>query len=267
MTAGVLIFAFNNEHIDYVAMAAWSSRNIHRHLKVPVCVVTDSEHVPASYDFDHVIRCAPEGKHWRHFSDIADPCTWYNGNRVDAYQLSPWDHTLVLDADYVVASDQLTCLWNLDQDFLAHSRAWEVTGVDGFEQNNHYGLHHMPMSWATVMLFRRSQSADMIFQCMRMIRQNWDHYRNLYGITTATYRNDIALSIALAIADGHAQVWPSIPWPLASVNTTHRLTQLAQDQYCVHYHTPQRQHRWITLQQDFHAMGKSHLGDIVASNL
>ena len=41
MTTGVLIFAFNNEHIDYLAMANWSAQNIRRHLNLPVAVVTN----------------------------------------------------------------------------------------------------------------------------------------------------------------------------------------------------------------------------------
>jgi hypothetical protein len=267
MTRGALIFAFNNEHIDYVAMAAWSARNIHRHLGIPVCVVTDSDSIRTDYEFDQVIAAAPQGSNWRNFGDIPQPCTWYNGNRVDAYALSPWDQTLVLDADYVVASDQLSCLWQVDQDFLAHRWAWEVTGVDGFEQNNFFGLHRMPMSWATVMMFRRSHQAELMFGCMNMIRANWDHYRHLYGVTTSTYRNDIALSIAMSIMDGHTLTWPTIPWPLTSVNTSHKVTQLSQDQYRVEYSNSRSQTRWITLQQDFHAMGKRHLGEIVAANL
>ena len=33
MTTGALIFAFNNEHVDYEAMARWSAGNIERHSK------------------------------------------------------------------------------------------------------------------------------------------------------------------------------------------------------------------------------------------
>ena len=31
MTTGALIFAYNNEQTDYVAMAAWTAKNIQRH--------------------------------------------------------------------------------------------------------------------------------------------------------------------------------------------------------------------------------------------
>jgi len=262
MTAGVLIFAHNNEHIDYVAMAAWSAKRIRRHLNLPVAVVTDRA-PPAHYKFEQVIVTSTDSASRRKFSDIDNLVTWHNGNRVDAYSLSPWGQTLVLDADYVVASNQLLTLLNVNQDFLAPSQAYDITGLQTFEDLNRYGRNRMPMSWATVMMFRRSQKAEMIFSCMTMIKRNWQHYCNLYGITRSTYRNDFALSIAMNIVDGHTLSTPGVPWRLASLTPEHKLTQLDQDQFRVDYTMPDGRPRWITVNQDFHAMGKGHLGAIV----
>lgn len=267
MKRGVLIFAFNNEHIDYLALAEWTTRNIHRHLGLPVCVITDQINIPSNYTFDRVVNATATDTHWRHFKDFDKSGTWFNGSRVDAYALTPWDHTLVLDADYVVASNQLNMLFEMDQDFLAHGRAFEVTGLNNFDDNNRFGRHHMPMSWATVMIFRRSRTAELIFNAMQMVRQNWKHYLELYGIAKKTYRNDMALSIAMNIVDGHTLTMPTIPWDLVSVDADHPLTQLEPDVYRVDWTTPDNKKRWITLNHDFHAMGKRHLGDIVANNL
>ena len=264
MTTGVLIFAYNNEHIDYLAMANWSAKNIRRHLDLPVAVVTNRV-PPQEYKFEQTILANAESSHTRKFTDLPEAVTWYNGNRADAYSLSPWSQTLVLDADYVVASNQLKTILNLKQDFVAHQTAYDVTGDAMFDDNNRFGRNHMPMSWATVMMFHRSKTAKMIFDLMTMIKQNWDHYRGLYGINKGTYRNDYALSIALNIVNGHTQVYPTIPWPLASVSHEHRLTQLDQDRYRVEY-TQDKKPRYITLNHDFHAMGKGHLGAIIVNN-
>ena len=266
MTRGIVIFAYNNELIDYVAMAAWSADNIHRHLGLPVCVVTDVTNLPTQYDFDQVITTSKESEYSRHFADLKDSVTWYNKNRMDAYRLSPWDQTLVLDADYVVAGNQLAVLFDSGQDFLAHDRAYDVTGCEPFASNNTFGQYHMPMSWATVMYFNRSQHAELIFDAMHMIRDNWPHYRGLYSIASPTYRNDYALTIAQLIANGHVLGWPTIPWPLASVTPSPRVSELAQDQYRVDYQNSQGLARWITVNQDLHVMGKSHLGAIIANS-
>jgi hypothetical protein len=249
MTTGALIFARNNEQIDYVAMARWSARNIERHLGIPTHIVTDD---------------APNNNS-RHFTDVGN-VTWYNHNRMDAYAASPWDQTLVLDADYVVASNQLKILLDLDQDFLAHRLAYDITGLQSFDDLNSFGKYKMPMWWATVMMFRKSKKAEIIFDCMRMVRDNWKHYRNLYSNPRATYRNDHALSIALNIESGHTLQTTDIPWPLASLTPGNRLSWAGEDQYRVEFNTTDKQSRWIMLRnQDFHAMGKQQLGEIVAN--
>jgi len=250
MTTGALIFARNNEQIDYEAMARWSAKNIERHLGIPTHIVTDDS--------------APS-TNARHFTDVG-AVTWHNLNRMDAYRLSPWDRTLVLDADYVVASNQLQSVLEVDQDFLAHRWAYDVTGCNNFEGLNYFGNNRMPMWWATVMMFRRSQHAELIFNSMQMIRDNWTHYRNLYKNTNATYRNDHALSIALGIVNGHTLNHPGIPWALASLTPDHKLTQIDQDSYRIDFINTKNKPQWLTLQQDFHAMGKQQLGEIVANN-
>jgi hypothetical protein len=222
--------------------------------------------VPRDYFFEQTIYAETVGVDTRMFSDIEGRVTWFNGNRSDAYSLSPWDKTLVLDADYVVASDQLKTLLKIDQDFLAHTTAYDITGKADFEELNYYGRHLMPMSWATVMMFRRSRTAELIFETMQMIKNNWDHYRELYGITRTTFRNDFALSIALNIVNGHTPAKFNIPWHLASVTHDHRLTQLSADEYRVDYLTVNQKPQWLTITSDFHAMGKKHLGDIIANN-
>jgi hypothetical protein len=161
-----------------------------------------------NYKFEQVIPAAAVSESRRVFQDTPGSVTWYNSNRTDAYTLSPWSQTLVLDADYVVASNQLATLLSIDKDFIAHQTAYDVTGHPEFNENNYFGRNRMPMSWATVMMFRRSRQAEMIFECMAMIKKNWHHYTALYGVNRPTYRNDYALSIALNIVSGHTQQYP-----------------------------------------------------------
>jgi hypothetical protein len=250
MTTGALIFARNNEHTDYVAMARWSAQNIERHLGIPTHIVTDNSRTDSGS---------------RHFTNTGT-VTWHNTNRMDAYTLSPWDRTLVLDADYVVASDQLRSVLDCDADFLAHRWAYDVTGCNDFKGLNWFGSVNMPMWWATVMVFNKCKTAELIFKTMAMIRDNWTHYRNIYKIPKTTYRNDYALSIAMLIVNGHMLDFSSIPWKLASLTPDHALTQTSQDRYRVDFVNTQGKARWIELRQDFHAMGKQQLGEIVASN-
>jgi hypothetical protein len=119
------------------------------------------------------------------------------------------------------------------------------------------------MWWATVVMFRRSPQAKMIFGCMEMVRNNWNHYCALYGIVRSTYRNDFALSIALGIVNGHTLDHAGIPWSLATVTHKHKLTQLDTDQYRVEWTDQDQRARWLAITGDFHAMGKGQLGAII----
>ena len=268
MTTGALLFAFNNEHTDYVQMAAWTANNIRRHLNIPVAVITDAiDHPLMSTHFDSVVNATPDAGGTRHFADYGQTVTWYNAGRVDAYALSPWDQTLLLDADYVVASSALSVILKSNQDFLAHQTAVDATSENDFSGLNSFGRFQMPMWWATVVMFRRSAAAELVFDSMKMIRENWAHYRHLYQTGNTVYRNDHALSIALGIVNGHTLNYPAIPWQLVSVLPEHQVVELGQDHYRINYTNSENKQRWVDLhEQDFHAMGKRHLGDIVAKH-
>lgn len=267
MTTGALIFAFNNEKTDYLAMARWSAQRIRRHLDIPVAVVTDVDTGdPRTGGFDQVIAAdaATGGTRW--FEDYASTVSWHNAGRVDAYNLTPWDRTLVLDADYVVCSSELRKLLTADTDFLCHRHAWDTKNGQLLDSLNTFGRYNMPMWWATVMCFRRSNTAQYIFDSMQMVRDNWQHYRDLYHIDRATYRNDFALSIALGIVSGHTGQVDNIPWGLASVLPDTKLTQLDKDYFAIEYTDQSGVLRTVGISgTDFHAMNKAHLENIIAA--
>ena len=264
LSRGIVIFAFNNEATDYIAMAAWSAKNIRRHLNLPVAVVTDDPATAAMHKFEHIIVTAPDTGGSRHFADYGINVTWHNAGRVNAYELSPFDQTIVLDADYVVASSQLLNLFDVPQQFAAFRESFDPASMMNLPT---FGTHNMPMWWATVMMFRRGNISQFIFDSMQMIRANWQHYRDLYGIHEHNYRNDYALSIALGLVAGAGQSVHQIYWPMLNVMPDHQLTSVDPDSYVIEYTNAEGKLKtmsWAGL--DFHAMGKKHLEAIVAAN-
>ena len=171
MTTGALIFAFNNEHTDYVSMAAWNAANIRRHLHIPVAIVTDATEHARMSEFDRVIAAKRESGGTRWFEDYQGRVTWYNAGRTDALDLSPWDQTLVLDADYIVASNNLKLILDTSKDFLCFRKSYDLTRpMDPFLQT--FGRSKFPMWWATVMMFRKTNKTQFIFDSMKMIKSN-----------------------------------------------------------------------------------------------
>jgi len=264
LSQGVLIFAFNNEQTDYIAMAAWSARNIRRHLNLPVALVTDDPEAATQHRFEHIIVTAPDTGGSRHFADYGATVTWHNAGRINAYELSPFDQTIVLDADYVVASNQLLDILAIPQQFAAFKDGFDPSSMTNLET---FGAQNMPMWWATVMMFRRGNISQYIFDSMQMIRNNWQHYRDLYGIYQSNYRNDYALSIALGLVAGAEQSVHEIFRPMLNVMPDQGLTCVEQDHYEITYTNSEGHLKtlsWAGL--DFHAMCKRHLEAIVAAN-
>lgn len=267
MTTGALIFAFNNEHTDYLAMAAWSADRIRRHLDIPVAVITDCTDPSRLAKFDRVIQADPVSGGSRYFDDYKETVTWYNASRIDAYSLTPWAQTLLLDADYVVCGSELKMVLAAPQEFMCHRLAWDITSITDFSGLNYFGQHKMSMWWATVMMFRKSNTAQYIFDCMTMIKQNWKHYKDLYHMQGSNYRNDYSLSIALGIVSGHTLKVDDIPWSLASVLPEHEIKQIDEDHFEIKYLDQSKPKKMDWHNMDFHAMGKKHLGDIIAGTV
>jgi len=264
LSQGALIFAFNNEATDYIAMAAWSAKNIRRHLNLPVAVVTDNPEIAAQYQFEHIIATVADTGGTRHFADYGATVTWHNAGRINAYELSPFDQTLVLDADYVVASDALLEVLTIPQQFAAFKDSLDVANLTNLET---FGEYKMPMWWATVMMFRRGNISQYIFDSMQMIRNNWQHYRDLYGIHHGNYRNDYALSIALGLVAGSEQSVYEFYGSMVNVMPELRLTWVEQDHYEVEYINANGQLKNMSWKgMDFHAMCKRHLEVIVAAH-
>jgi len=267
MTQGVVFFAFNSGPIDYVRIAQWNAANVHRHLNLPVTLITDTP--VADPVFDQVILVDNTQTDQRIFFDQDHLVAWRNRGRCAAYEISPYDTTLLLDVDYVVASSKLLNLLEDSRDFVCHQRAIELTQpTDSVET---FGQHRMPMSWATVVKFNRSIVAEQIFDIMAMVQNNYPHYADLYKFRHAPFRNDYALSIALALVNRHSvdPVFDS-PWPLLNVNPGHEVRRLDEDYYEIKYtkmvNNENKLFRITVYKQDLHVMGKSFLEKLIDAN-
>ena len=259
MNRGVLFFAHNNGDINYIKVAAWAARRVNQFLDVPASLITDQ---PLDFDhpFDQVIIADADSNSYR------GKMPWRNMNRYRAGELSPYDHTILLDADYVVCTNQLQTLFDIDQPVVSMRWAYDVTGRNQYQSLNYFGQNQMPSAWATVISWKRSHTADLVFGMMKMIQQNWQHYLNLYKITDSKFRNDYALAIASNTVWGHTGKWPSIPWSMANVEEGIELTQINDTVFKLQYPDQQTKIRTISIRDmDFHAMCKHQLGAIIGS--
>lgn len=271
MTRGVMIYAFNNESIDYWAQAVWCADRVNRCLGLPVTIVTD-EASQGSRICDHdMVFAVPSSGGMRVYDPERDQRadTWFNGNRFQSFDITPYEQTIVIDSDYVVASDQLNQLFDLPMSVTAIKDVYDITNRDSFRNyqlisNSKVGLHHW---WATVLFFRKDRVSEHFFTLMQMIRENYRHYSNLYRFRPRPFRNDFAVSVALSVISGHVpDAATAIPWPMPNAGADVDITQKDQDLFELTYqcYKTQQPKRSLVSGQDFHFMNKKSLQNLYA---
>jgi len=197
MSKGIVIFAYNGAY-DYVDMARTSAALAKRYLKLPVTLITDQA---VDYpEFDTVIVQERTDPEQLKITD-GELKPWHNQNRTTAYSLTPYEQTLLIDADYFIMNSRLKNLFDINLDFACYNTANDITGIA--ELQGHVGNTSIPMQWATVIYFRRSELAESVFNFMEYIKQHYEFYSLMYNFRADKYRNDFALSIALQTLTGY----------------------------------------------------------------
>jgi hypothetical protein len=214
MTQGVLLYAHNNEEIDYGLMALWSARRIAAWLDRPVSLVTDQttcdaldqQYRPWRSSFDRVILQEIHTDQTKKYIDRA--LTFRNLSRADAYDLTPYDETVVVDTDIVIQSRNLNKLWGLDQDIVVMDRSTDLFGRydPEFTWVSNFSIKFY---WATQFYFKKGPLSQYFFKECQRVRAQYDAYRYLYHLPGGPVRNDFVWSIVLHTL-GHSIA--TIPW-------------------------------------------------------
>jgi hypothetical protein len=208
---GVIVFAFNTD-VDYVGIADQTSRLIDYNLKLPITLVTDQHSTPA-FAYDQIVRIDNTGENFRYDVDNQTR-TWKNFGRYLAYELSPYNETIVMDTDYLVLDDSLLKLFETEFDYklMHHNRTPTGVSVEVMGETS------LPFVWATVALFRKTERAELFFNLVGRIQRNYPYYCNLYNIRERNYRNDYAFAIANIILSGYAiNEDQGIPWTMFTI--------------------------------------------------
>ena len=217
---GIIMFAHNNAEIDYFRLAVVNSFLIQRHLGVKnITVVTD----PASLDYAEkslgkatikkainniiVVEKDKEFKLsntriYKDTSHTAKPLSFYNVNRCDAYDLSPYEETILLDVDYLILSDTLNQCWGHNEELMMNWRYQDIMYERKDPTLNRLNDFSITMYWATVVYFRKTPYVESFFNCVKHVKNNPQYYKDLYKWNGTLYRNDYSFSIAAHMMSG-----------------------------------------------------------------
>lgn len=221
MTAGVLIYCFDTEAVKYHPTANFAIAQIKKHLGLPVTVVTDTDTQSHLQGQDNVVLIEPRTNNKRFYNNKSIP--WLNLERVNAYEYSPYDVTILMDSDYFVYTDNLLQYINTAYDFLLHDKVYDATGRNSF---NYDTKSIIPIVWATVTIFKKSAVAKNIFAMIKHVQKHYDYFCNLYRIEFQNYRNDYAFAIALNQLSGHTTAF--IPSAMAMLPSTTEIVKISE---------------------------------------
>jgi len=208
MSKGILLFANNNSKINYIKQAEFCASRIKEYMNLPVAIATDDIAYAKSLNFVfkyYIEIDKPKYLQNKFFyngvySSVA--LQWSNQSRSSAYHITPFDETIVMDTDYIVSNDVLLNAFNMNQDIMMYKNICDV-GLDRNNQEfNYISETSIPMWWATVFYFKKTQKNELFFNLVDHIKEEWNYYRLYYQISNRNYRNDFAFSIAAHILSG-----------------------------------------------------------------
>lgn len=204
MSNGVLIFAFNNEKIDYIQQTVFLAKRIKTYLGVNTSIVTSSiDSVVANYEytvFDKIIEYNPTKiNNIRRYSDgtlSSHVANFKNFNRSYAYDLSPYDNTLLIDSDFIISNSLLGNCFSMNRDIMMYSKSLDLCTHRKTKEFDFISDTSVKFYWATVVYFNKSEKSKLFFNLIKHIEEYWEHYLQVYQINSVMFRNDFAFSIA-----------------------------------------------------------------------
>ena len=241
---GVVIFATNTVDTDYVGIAQQNARLVEHFMGLPTTIVSAKD----------------TGSNKRFSTDTGTFVEWKNFGRHEAYAASPYDETIVIDADYLIFDNSLNELYSSNFDYLLFDKNRYVN-IE--QQPSVMGPYSLPYVWATAFAFRKTERARLFFELVGKVKRNYDYYRLLYNIREGNFRNDYAFAIAHYILNGNSLAPESFA-PFHILTVTGTLDSIAVTDGLV-VKTPDQ--GFVLPRQNLHVMSKAWLTSSALKNL
>jgi len=216
MNRGILIYAHNSVSVDYAVMSIIAGGLAKKYLEVPVSLVTDPSTVEwmrksnilekATTVFDQLIVVdRPVTNNTRKLSDgnYSEVVPFLNSNRSSAWDLTPYDRTLLIDSDFLIFSKRLNEYWDVDIDVMIGDSINDIYGGSRLGYHDKYISDvGIKLYWATTVMFTKNQTSKLFFDTVNFVRENYEYYADVFRFDSRQFRNDIAFSVAKHILDG-----------------------------------------------------------------
>ena len=237
MNNGVLLFAHNNHKIDYVKQAVFCAKKIKKHLNLPVALATDSKGYFnkrfSQYDYiDTIIEnnCNTNQHRRFHNGTQSESLPWNNLTRCEAFDITPFENTIVMDTDFFVGNTSLLKCFE-DKNFKITKKIIDLNPNRNDTTLDRISDSSIDMYWATVFYFSKNKFSKMLFELVKHIKDNWNFYRLQYQLVGKNFRNDFAFSIALHLFGNPQNV---LPCKIFFTTDKDKLLEINNEKYKIH---------------------------------
>ena len=193
---GFFVVAQNSLDCDYIKQAYYLAKSIERSQSTvkSISLMTNNV-VPAEYvsAFDKIIKIP--------FQDHALNSEWKVQNRWKAYHASPYDETILLDADMLILSD-LNYVWKK----LENNNLYFTSQVKNFRGDilvdkvyrKTFIENDLPNLYSGFCYFKKSSESLEFWKLVELITYNWEKF---YGeFSPKNYQKFYSLDVTISIA-------------------------------------------------------------------
>jgi len=209
MTRGFLWIAQNNSTVDYMQLSIELCKNIKSKCSInQVAVITDKQTPVLADVFDHVIVME---------TDDSNDIEWKLNNEYKVFNLSPFTHTIKLEAD-VIVPENIDWWWNHLQQhdliFSHHCRDYQDNIVEYSPYRNINRQNLLPDVYNGLHYFRRSQRAFEFYTLCELIIKHWEFVKQniLLNCHDDNPTTDVVYGLASKIQDPTQQYSVRYEW-------------------------------------------------------
>jgi hypothetical protein len=228
---GVVIVAQSTKTINYFEIAKRAARFIERNLNLPVTIVQPNT---------NIVNLKKHNK----------STEWKNLGRWEVYNQTPYELTILLDADYLALTPTLLKFVNLTKDYQILQKSHTSLGMMESFMGTYYRRH----LWATIVMFRQTERSKMLFELVKKIEQNWGYYSRHFQLDPYSFRNDFAFTIADLILNGY-KTGINLPHSMLTIVDSIKTVRLTGNLINVKTETQ----NLVVAPQDLHVMDKEWL--------
>jgi hypothetical protein len=193
MSQGYLVMA-QGDFIEHAHALAQSIQDTQSSV-AGISIITDRADLIDRSLFEHVIPLDLD-------QDLAKDSVWKIHNRCRFFELTPYDETVILDADMLFLED-VSHWWNhfakFDMLFTSNVLTYRREWVRSSPYRKAFVANKLPNLYSAYAYFKKTDTAESVFALARSIIVNWDEWINRYAPEEKQPVPSLDLTLSLAI--------------------------------------------------------------------